>query len=197
MRYARLGSVGMPERGVHDELHDPDSGQSPRRDHERLCSRCNRINHDCEFDPPSVGWVAGPAIAFAALFVVVWYRVTRPLWKPPIVSEAINRVRSWRSFSSSPTHGHPPLKQRRPGCCRGKHSTNTAKTPGFIGVSVKTRRARPRFHPRGTAAHGRGRCHPGACGPGASRHNRTPALATHAPKPNESPWLKRSSSAHA
>ena len=62
-------------------------------------------------------------------------------------------------------------------------------TPVLIGVSVRTRRVRPRFHPRGTAAHGRRPLSPGTRGPGTcgSRQNRTPAVATPARKLTRQP----------
>ena len=54
----------------------------------------------------------------------------------------------------------------------GRDSMNTRKTTGFIGVAIRTRRVRPRFHPRTTVAHARDRCHRGRGGPGAVRARR-------------------------
>ena len=70
------------------------------------------------------------------------------------------------------------------------------KTPGFIGVSVRTRRLRPRVHPRGTAA--RSRCHRRAGGhAGREDHARTerPPLRHQLPSRTSPARLKRSSSA--
>ena len=53
------------------------------------------------------------------------------------------------------------------------------KIPVFIGVSAGTRRLRPRFHPRRTGAHGRGRCHRGGA----------PAGCLYDVAPYESAWL--------